>query len=96
MPNHGIILELLARPGDHLAARGAINACLEYFANHGCCSCTSHLSESWASRCFSSMCFSREPSKLGLMVLASKASNDLLDTRNAQSWAFSLGDTDRY
>lgn len=93
---HGIILELLARDGDNFAACGAINACLDYFALHDCDSCASHLSESWISRCYSLMGFSREPSQLGFMVLPVPGNDALHKTKDAKSWAFALGDTDRY
>jgi hypothetical protein len=93
---HGIILELLARDGDTFAACGAINACLDYFALHDCGSCVSHLSESWISRCYSLMGFSSEPSKLGFMALPATGNDALHKTKDAKSWAFALGDTDRY
>lgn len=93
---HGIILELLTRPGDVASACGVIHGCLDYFAGQGCQTCETHLSEGWLRRCFSWMGFSKEPSPLGLMVLTSGDSGELHRTRNPGCWAFALGDTDRY
>ncbi|MCP4745248.1 MAG: GNAT family N-acetyltransferase [Desulfobacteraceae bacterium] len=93
---YGIILELLVRPGDRVAAVSGIKACVDYFEKQECSTCFSQLSNSWPINCFSIMGFSKSQYDLGAMVLAEKNKDYLNKARIPQAWTFSLGDTDRY